>query len=107
MVEPLRRRQTKEAETDMPDLTQPRHIPTLPPDRPDLRAVVAAFRSRRSLGRLASRQSRAAASPPPRHSPSLQPPARFPHSGQSPRSFNPAYVRSAPSQPQLRVADLA
>ena len=30
MVEPLRHRQTKEAETRMPDLTPPRHIPTLP-----------------------------------------------------------------------------
>jgi hypothetical protein len=30
MVEPLRHRQTKEAETDMSDLQQPRHIPTLP-----------------------------------------------------------------------------
>ena len=28
--EPLRHRQTKEAETRMPDLTPPRHIPTLP-----------------------------------------------------------------------------
>jgi hypothetical protein len=30
MVEPLRHRQTKGAETDMPDLPPPRHIPTLP-----------------------------------------------------------------------------
>jgi hypothetical protein len=30
MVGPLRHRQTKGAETDMVDLTQPRHIPTLP-----------------------------------------------------------------------------
>src|SRR5713226_6796442 len=30
MVEPLRHRQTKGAETDMSDLQQPRHIPTLP-----------------------------------------------------------------------------
>jgi hypothetical protein len=30
MVEPLRHRQTKGAETDMFDLPQPRHIPTLP-----------------------------------------------------------------------------
>ena len=30
MVEPLRHRQTKGAETDMPSLTPPRHIPTLP-----------------------------------------------------------------------------
>src|SRR5713226_4590222 len=30
MAEPLRHRQTKEAETDMPDLPPPRHIPTLP-----------------------------------------------------------------------------
>ena len=30
MVEPLRHRQTKEAGTRMPDLTSPRHIPTLP-----------------------------------------------------------------------------
>jgi hypothetical protein len=29
MVEPLRHRQTKGAETDMPGLPQPRHIPTL------------------------------------------------------------------------------
>ena len=30
MVRPLRHRQTKGAATDMPDLTPPRHIPTLP-----------------------------------------------------------------------------
>src|SRR5215813_11875633 len=30
MVEPLRHRRTKEAETDMSDLQQPRHISTLP-----------------------------------------------------------------------------
>jgi hypothetical protein len=30
MAKPLRHRQTKEAETDMPSLTPPRHIPTLP-----------------------------------------------------------------------------
>src|SRR5712692_7980250 len=30
MVEPLRHRQTKEAETDMFSLQPPRHIPTLP-----------------------------------------------------------------------------
>ncbi len=30
MAEPLRHRQTKGAETDMPDLTPPRHFPTLP-----------------------------------------------------------------------------
>ena len=32
MVEPLRHRQTKGAETDMPGLPPPRHIPTLPPE---------------------------------------------------------------------------
>jgi hypothetical protein len=31
MVEPLRHRQTKGAETDMPGLPPPRHIPTLLP----------------------------------------------------------------------------
>jgi len=30
MVEPLRHRQTKGAETDMPGLPPPRHFPTLP-----------------------------------------------------------------------------
>jgi hypothetical protein len=30
MADPLRHRQTKGAATDMVDLTQPRHIPTLP-----------------------------------------------------------------------------
>jgi len=35
MAEPLRHRQTKGAETDMPSLPPPRHIPTLP--RADLR----------------------------------------------------------------------
>jgi len=30
MAEPLRHRQTKGAETDMPGLPPPRHIPTLP-----------------------------------------------------------------------------
>src|SRR5438874_1297411 len=34
MVEPLRHRQTKGAETDMPGLPPPRHIPTLPVDAP-------------------------------------------------------------------------
>ena len=38
MVEPLRHRQTKGAETDMPGLPPPRHIPTLP--RADLRRSV-------------------------------------------------------------------
>jgi hypothetical protein len=33
MVEPLRHRQTKGAETDMFDLQLPRHISTLPPKR--------------------------------------------------------------------------
>jgi hypothetical protein len=42
MVEPLRHRQTKGAETDMPGLPPPRHIPTLPhpavrPGRPERR----------------------------------------------------------------------
>ena len=36
MAEPLRHRQTKGAETDMPSLPPPRHIPTLP---------IAAYRS--------------------------------------------------------------
>src|ERR1700722_378274 len=31
MADPLSHRQTKEAATDMVDLTPPRHIPTLPP----------------------------------------------------------------------------
>jgi hypothetical protein len=35
MVEPLRHRQTKGAETDMPGLQPPRHIPTLPERRPE------------------------------------------------------------------------
>src|SRR5229473_3260220 len=34
MVEPLRHRQTKEAETDMFSLQPPRHIPTLPRRQP-------------------------------------------------------------------------
>ena len=34
MVEPLRHRQTKGAETDMSGLPPPRHIPTLPPLEP-------------------------------------------------------------------------
>jgi len=34
MVEPLGHRQTKEAGTRMPDLTSPRHIPTLPVNEP-------------------------------------------------------------------------
>jgi len=38
MVEPLRHRQTKGAETDMPGLPPPRHFPTLP--EPDLCAWV-------------------------------------------------------------------
>src|SRR6516164_4046085 len=33
MADPLRHRQTKGAATDMVDLTPPRHIPTLPPQR--------------------------------------------------------------------------
>jgi hypothetical protein len=38
MVEPLRHRQTKGAETDMPSLPPPRHIPTLP-TAADLRTI--------------------------------------------------------------------
>jgi len=40
MVEPLRHRQTKGAETDMPSLPPPRHIPTLPERRLELRIGV-------------------------------------------------------------------
>ena len=36
MVEPLRHRQTKGAETDMPGLPPPRHFPTLPVYREDV-----------------------------------------------------------------------
>jgi hypothetical protein len=36
MIEPLRHRQTKGAETDMPGLPLPRHIPTLPMNEPAL-----------------------------------------------------------------------
>ena len=43
MVEPLRHRQTKEAETDMSDLQPPRHISTLP---------IAPFRTHALNGRF-------------------------------------------------------
>ncbi len=42
MAEPLRHRQTKGAETDMPSLPPPRHIPTLP--KSDYQADIARFR---------------------------------------------------------------
>jgi hypothetical protein len=42
MVEPLRHRQTKGAETDMPGLPPPRHIPTLPVRLP-IRVFVVVF----------------------------------------------------------------
>jgi hypothetical protein len=44
MVEPLRHRQTKGAETDMPGLPPPRHFPTLPTwvPHPSTRSVKAA-----------------------------------------------------------------
>jgi hypothetical protein len=44
MVEPLRHRQTKEAETDMSDLQPPRHISTLP-----LRGLDGIIRQRRLI----------------------------------------------------------
>src|SRR5215471_5375901 len=49
-AEPLRHRQTKGAETDMPSLPPPRHIPTLPyPDRPSQPlSVLATLRTARS-----------------------------------------------------------
>src|SRR5262249_36208720 len=46
-VEPLRHRQTKGAETDMPSLPPPRHIPTLPVDAP--------FQARENVGIVAAR----------------------------------------------------
>jgi hypothetical protein len=45
MVEPLRHRQTKGAETDMLDLTPPRHVSTLP-TRAVAFAQIAALRHR-------------------------------------------------------------
>ena len=50
MVEPLRHRQTKGAETDMPDLPPPRHFPTLP--RTDFRRSVRFYRHRRKNSKL-------------------------------------------------------
>src|SRR5262245_39719109 len=50
MVEPLRHRQTKGAETDMPSLPPPRHIPTLPVDAP--------FQARENVGIVAARGRR-------------------------------------------------
>jgi len=47
MAEPLRHRQTKGAETDMPSLPPPRHIPTLPVDAP--------FQARENVGIVAAR----------------------------------------------------
>src|SRR6516164_11794200 len=41
MAEPLRHRQTKGAETDMPSLPPPRHIPTLPRADPESGAGAA------------------------------------------------------------------
>jgi hypothetical protein len=48
MVEPLRHRQTKEAETDMFSLQPPRHIPTLP--KTDLSVWPSNIRFRLSSG---------------------------------------------------------
>ena len=54
MVEPLRHRQTKGAETDMPGLPPPRHIPTLP-----TLATHAVARKRRLRGMRISSGSKA------------------------------------------------
>ena len=43
MVEPLRHRQTKGAETDMPGLPPPRHFPTLPVYREDVEDFMPGF----------------------------------------------------------------
>ena len=45
MVEPLRHRQTKGAETDMPGLPPPRHFPTLPNS-----AGFSTYRQRPAMG---------------------------------------------------------
>ena len=50
MVEPLRHRQTKGAETDMLSLTPPRHVSTLP--TPAVRSSAANFRFRSDSGCL-------------------------------------------------------
>ena len=57
MAEPLRHRQTKGAETDMPSLPPPRHIPTLPfadlpplSTEPRVRAFVRTHAPRRERG---------------------------------------------------------
>src|SRR6266404_3905265 len=57
MAEPLRHRQTKGAETDMPSLPPPRHIPTLPMDN-------ASILSRRDVRPL-SKPTRKEVSPAP------------------------------------------
>jgi hypothetical protein len=49
MAEPLRHRQTKEAETDMFSLQPPRHIPTLP--EPAVRGVQRYGRCQWNTGR--------------------------------------------------------
>jgi predicted O-methyltransferase YrrM len=49
MVEPLRHRQTKGAETDMPNLPPPRHIPTLPFDGASLYGLIAERSPRRYI----------------------------------------------------------
>src|SRR6516225_2627684 len=51
MVEPLGHRQTKEAGTRMPDLTSPRHIPTLP-TAADFRTIQDGPQSLRVIRRL-------------------------------------------------------
>ena len=48
MVRPLRHRQTKGAATDMPDLTPPRHIPTLPISAVRLSRLEGQLRVRRA-----------------------------------------------------------
>ena len=49
MVEPLRHRQTKGAETDMPGLPPPRHFPTLPEEMPTL--ITTVYQSLLALGK--------------------------------------------------------
>jgi hypothetical protein len=64
MVEPLRHRQTKGAETDMPGLPQPRHIPTLRIAPVGLRvAVLLKLPRSRPLHRLAESSESGPSSP--------------------------------------------
>src|SRR5271169_6250190 len=65
MAEPLRHRRTKGAETDMPSLPPPRHIPTLPYGSENEKPAHPRDRGRGVLLASCPYRDRAARTPPP------------------------------------------